>query len=58
VMNYPKALPFYAAYDYLGHTPADFPTAYHHQSRILSLPIFPFMKDEELNYVVESIASF
>ena len=58
VLNYPKGLPFYAAYDYLGHTPADFPTAYHHQSRILSLPIFPFMKEEELDYVVKAIASF
>ncbi|MFM7182754.1 MAG: DegT/DnrJ/EryC1/StrS family aminotransferase [Verrucomicrobiales bacterium] len=58
VLNYPKALPFYAAYNYLGHTPEDFPTAYHHQSRILSLPIFPFMRDEELDYVVDSIASF
>ncbi len=58
VLNYPKALPFYAAYSYLNHTPADFQTAYHHQSRILSLPIFPFMRDEELDYVVESISSF
>ena len=58
VLNYPKALPFYAAYGYLGHTAADFPTAYHHQSRILSLPIFPFMRDEELAYVVDSIRSF
>jgi dTDP-4-amino-4,6-dideoxygalactose transaminase len=58
VLNYPKALPFYGAYAYLGHTPADFPRAYHHQSRILSLPIFPFMRDEELAYVVESIRAF
>lgn len=58
VLNYPKALPFYEAYSYLGHTTSDFPTAYHHQSRILSLPIFPFMKEEELDYVVKAIASF
>jgi dTDP-4-amino-4,6-dideoxygalactose transaminase len=58
VLNYPKALPFYEAYAYLGHTTSDFPTAYHHQSRILSLPIFPFMRDEELAYVVDSIRSF
>src|SRR6185436_4535419 len=25
VLNYPKALPFYPAYSYLKHTPADFP---------------------------------
>ncbi len=42
-LNYPKALPFYPAYAYLGHKPADFPAAYRNQSRILSLPIFPEM---------------
>src|SRR5882672_10266891 len=42
-LNYPKALPFYPAYAYLGHDPADFPVAYRNQSRILSLPIFPEM---------------
>ena len=28
-LNYPKALPFYPAYAYLEHKPADFPAAYH-----------------------------
>ena len=34
VLNYPKALPFYPAYGYLGHKPADFPVAYANQTRI------------------------
>jgi dTDP-4-amino-4,6-dideoxygalactose transaminase len=50
-LNYPKALPFYPAYSYLGHKPADFPVAYRNQSRILSLPIFPEMTDEMIEYV-------
>lgn len=50
-LNYPKALPFYPAYAYLGHKPADFPVAYRNQSRILSLPIFPEMTDEMIEYV-------
>ncbi len=50
-LNYPKALPFYPAYAYLGHDPADFPVAYRNQSRILSLPIFPEMTDEMIEYV-------
>ncbi len=58
VLNYPKALPFYPAYDYLGHKPADFPVAYANQSRILSLPIFPEMTDEMLAYVVEQVRGF
>jgi len=57
VLNYPKALPFYPAYDYLKHTTADFPVAYANQSRILSLPIFPEMSDEMIAYVVDQIKS-
>jgi dTDP-4-amino-4,6-dideoxygalactose transaminase len=53
-LNYPKALPFYPAYAYLGHKPADFPAAYHNQSRILSLPIFPEMTDEMIEYIADN----
>jgi dTDP-4-amino-4,6-dideoxygalactose transaminase len=52
-LNYPKALPFYPAYAYLGHKPADFPAAYRNQSRILSLPIFPEMTGEMIDYVAD-----
>jgi dTDP-4-amino-4,6-dideoxygalactose transaminase len=58
VLNYPKALPFYPAYAYLGHKPADFPVAHANQSRILSLPIFPELGDEMLGYVSEAIRGF
>ena len=57
-MNYPKALPFYPAYAYLGHQPSDFPAAYANQSRILSLPIYPEMPDAMIAYVAEIIARF
>ena len=58
VLNYPKALPFYPAYAYLGHAPKDFPVAYANQSRILSLPIFPEMTDEMVDCVVNEIRAF
>jgi dTDP-4-amino-4,6-dideoxygalactose transaminase len=58
VLNYPKALPFYPAYDYLGHKPEDFPVAYENQSRILSLPIFPEMTEEQVSYVAGKISEF
>jgi dTDP-4-amino-4,6-dideoxygalactose transaminase len=58
VLNYPKALPFYPAYAYLGHKPADFPVAYANQSRILSLPIFPEMSDEMIRHVAANIRKF
>jgi dTDP-4-amino-4,6-dideoxygalactose transaminase len=58
VLNYPKALPFYPAYAYLGHEPSDFPAAYANQSRILSLPIYPEITDEMIEFVVDQIDSF
>ena len=58
VLNYPKALPFYPAYAYLGYAPEDFPVAHANQSRILSLPIYPEMTDEMIEFVVEHIDSF
>ncbi len=57
VLNYPKALPFYPAYQYLGHTPQDFPVAYAHQSQILSLPIYPELSDDMIDYVAEQIGN-
>jgi dTDP-4-amino-4,6-dideoxygalactose transaminase len=58
VLNYPKALPFYPAYAYLAHTPADFPVAYANQSLILSLPIYPEMTEAMILHVTDAIASF
>lgn len=58
VLNYPKALPFYPAYSYLGHSPKDFPVAYRNQSRIASLPIYPEMTESMIEYVASSIVTF
>ena len=57
-INYPRALPFYPAYGYLRHVAEDFPVAYSEQSRILSLPIYPEMTDEMVDYVAASIRQF
>jgi dTDP-4-amino-4,6-dideoxygalactose transaminase len=58
VLNYPKALPFYPAYAYLGHKTEDFPDAYSNQSRILSLPIYPEMTAEQVATVASAIREF
>jgi dTDP-4-amino-4,6-dideoxygalactose transaminase len=58
VVNYPVALPFLPAYSRFGHIPADFPNAYSNQSRILSLPIFPEMTEEQIAAVVGAIEQF
>lgn len=57
MLNYPRALPFYPAYARLGHAPADFPSAHAAQGEILSLPIFPEMSDQEIDYVCDAIRS-
>jgi dTDP-4-amino-4,6-dideoxygalactose transaminase len=58
VLNYPKALPFYPAYAYLGHKPEDFPVAHAHQSQILSLPIYPELTTDQQDYVAAKIREF
>jgi dTDP-4-amino-4,6-dideoxygalactose transaminase len=58
VLNYPKVLPFYPAYAYLGHKPDDFPVAYRNQSQILSLPIYPEIQEEMITYVTDQIRDF
>lgn len=51
VINYPIALPFLPAYQRFGHRPEDFPVAHRHQSRILSLPLFPEMSPTQQHRV-------
>jgi dTDP-4-amino-4,6-dideoxygalactose transaminase len=58
VINYPIALPFLPAYDRLGHKPEEFPNALANQSRILSLPVFAEMNDDQVDYVVEQVRAF
>ena len=58
VINYPKALPFYKAYDYLGLKHSDFPNSHLNQNQILSLPIFPEISIESQEYVAKNIDKF
>lgn len=58
VVNYPTALPFVPAYHYLEAAPEQFPNAFRHQSRILSLPMFAEMTADQQQLVVASIAGF
>lgn len=58
IINYPVALPFLPAYARFNLRPEDFPVAFHHQSRILSLPIFPELSDSQVDFVVNSIEQY
>ena len=58
VINYPVALPFLPAYKRFSHQASDFPNAYHNQSRVLSLPIYPELSQRSLERIVSLIKSF
>lgn len=55
VVNYPVALPFLPAYQRLGHGPSDFPNAWHNQSRVMSLPLYPELSDEAQSFVIHTV---
>lgn len=57
-VNYPVALPFLEAYRRLNHCPEQFPNAYRHQARILSLPMFAEITAQQQKTVVDIIRSF
>lgn len=58
VVNYPVALPFLPAYARFGHQAGDFPVAHRHQTRVLSLPLFPEMSPSQLERVAEALRHY
>lgn len=57
-IHYPTALPNLPAYKYLNHSAGEFPVATQYQNEILSLPMFPELSEEQINYVCDSIKKF
>lgn len=55
---YPLEVPFQPAYAHLGYRKGDFPVADRLVDEILCLPMFPELRDEELQEVVDCIRSF
>lgn len=58
VVNYPIALPFLPAYARFKHRPEEFPSAYHAQSRVLSLPMFPEITPAQIEVVAQAVRDF
>ncbi len=54
-IHYPTALPFLPAYSRFNHTPKDFPLAAAYQDTILSLPLYPELSEEKIEYIVEHL---
>ena len=57
-IHYPVPLPFLEAYRYLDLSINDFPESYNNQQQILSLPMFPELTENQMDYVFTSIANF
>jgi dTDP-4-amino-4,6-dideoxygalactose transaminase len=54
-LHYPNPLPYLKSYQYQNHQVGDFPIAEKLCAEILSLPIFPEMGEEEVDWVCEII---
>lgn len=57
-LHYPTALPLLPCYAQYNYRSEDFPVAFHNQSRILSLPMYAELTDEQIHYVAGLIKSF
>jgi dTDP-4-amino-4,6-dideoxygalactose transaminase len=57
-IHYPLALPLMPAYSRFGAISQDFPVGSDHVNKILSIPMYPELSDEQINYVIKVIKSF
>lgn len=55
---YPRPLHLQACFSWLGHREGDFPVAESVARRILALPIYPEMTDDEVDMVCDRIAAY
>jgi len=57
-LHYPIPLHLTRAYAYLGYKKGDFPEAERLANEILSLPLYPELTEEQIEYVCEKIKAF
>jgi dTDP-4-amino-4,6-dideoxygalactose transaminase len=57
-IHYPISLPNLKAYDYLNHSDEDFPEANKGSLEIVSLPMFPELTMEQIDYIAQKIKEF
>lgn len=50
-IHYPKALPFLKCYEQLNLSETDFPVANEYQNKILSLPMYAELKENQIEYI-------
>ena len=57
-VHYPIALHNMNAYKYLNYSREDFPVASFNENKILSLPMFPELKRDQIEYIADKINDF
>jgi dTDP-4-amino-4,6-dideoxygalactose transaminase len=55
---YPLALHLQEAYLYLGYSEGDFPVAEKAQTQVLSLPMYPELSEQQIEYVVDGVSRY
>lgn len=58
VVYYPIPLHLQVVFQYLGYQKGDLPVAESAANRIVSLPIHPYLKDAEVEYIIKSTINF
>lgn len=58
LIHYPTPIHMQEAYRFLGYKAGDFPKAEEDASQVLSLPMYPSLKEDEVLYVASSIRKF
>jgi len=57
-IHYPIPLHLQPAYEHLNYKKGDFPVAEKHAEEILSIPLYPEITNEQINYIVNKIKEF
>ncbi len=57
-VHYPMPLPLLKAYSSYGYQASDFPVASSETARILSLPMFPELSEEQMKYMADCLNQF
>ena len=58
VIHYPIPPHLSECYQYLGHKAGDYPVAEHMAKTVLSLPMFNGMREDEVQYVIETVNGY
>jgi len=58
LIHYPTPIHLQKVYSHLGYGPGSFPVAERSARQIISLPLYPSLRDDEIAYVCEAISEF